>query len=169
MALPKLNSEHSATFASLSVLNIPKSGWTCQVIDGVKNQNKWDTIDSYQGTDPATAVVSGFNGPYTINFSVTDGGATLDLIATVKLDGTASLTDGSGTALAAPSNGKPQIDPGIDLSGAQVWFRWESGSSLRELRFHTALNAAAVARELETLGLGWLGKLIPGIENLLGE
>jgi|GEM_PF-3348628 hypothetical protein len=161
-----MDAGHSAIFAALSVLNIPIHGWTCQVIDGVKNQNKWDPITAYTGTDPLTASASGFNGPYTMNFTVTDGGTPLNLIAAVTLNGTSTLTDAAGTALALPSNHNPQIDPGIDFTGSQVWYRWESGTNLRELRFHTPLNTSEVLAELEKIGLSWLGKLLPIITTL---
>lgn len=162
-----MDSGHAAVFAAISVLNIPISGWTCQVIDGVKNQNKWDTITAYKGTDPTTAVVSGFDGPYTMNFTVTDNGSTLNLIASVKLSGSATLTDASGNSLAQPSNNHPQIDPGIDWNGCQVWNRWTGqDGKLRELRFHSALNPTEIIAELTKLKLGWLGDLIPILGSL---
>lgn len=155
-----MDSLHRNTFAALSVLNLNENSWTCQAIDGIKNNNKWDAINEYKHTD-ALAAIENFNGPYTMTFDVKDGSSTLTLTATVYLDGRpAKLTDGSGKELSLPSNNKPQIDPGIDINGSQVWFRFQQDDKLRELRFHTPLNIAAVEHILKDIA-EWLIKRLP--------
>jgi hypothetical protein len=142
-----------AVFVGLSVANIPPASWDCQVF--VNHVSHAGTVTGHEPTVPTVTGVA------TMSFDISDGGTSHTITGTCNIaNGKTTFTIDGGDNLPAPTNGKPQLDAGGELTGSQVWFRYDDSGTLREYRLHTGTNLQFLADALHDNNLTDLENLI---------